>query len=110
MQIRVCENQCVQSIQIKYKIKFGLVQSRICACSSCACRFPREILRDAPAVDCHHVSVSSALVAIVHSHEVLMEPLPLFITNSLGVTEEFNKMIMKEMQLDTHFTPKVTIS
>ena len=106
----VCENQCVLSIQTKYKIKFGPVQSRICACSSCACRFSQAISCDAPATaDCHHVSVPSALVAMFYSHEVLMEPLPLFITNSLGVTGEFNKVTMKEMQLDTHFTPKVTI-
>ena len=110
MQIRVGENQCVLSIQTKYKIKFGPVQAKICACSFCACRLPREILLDAPAVDCHHVSVPSALVAMFHSHEVLMEPLLLFMTNSLGVTGEFIKVTMKEMQLDTHFTPKVMIS
>ena len=110
MQIRVCENQCVLLIQTKYKIKFGPVQARISGCSSCACRLPWAISLDAPAVDCHHVSVPSALVAMFNSHEVLMEPLPLFITNSLGVTGEFIKVTMKEMQLDTHFTPKVAIS
>ena len=68
------------------------------------------LLLDAPAVDCHHVSVPSALVAMLHSHEVLMKPLPLFITNSLGVTGEFIKVTMNEMQLNSHFTPKVAIS
>ena len=85
MQIRICENQCVLSIQTKYKIKFGPVRARICACSSCACRLPRAILLHAPAVVCSHVSVPFALVAMFHSHEVLMKPLPLYITNSLGL-------------------------
>ena len=72
--------------------------------------FLGAISLDAPAVVCYHVSVLSALLAMFHSHEVLIEPLPLFITNSLGVTGEFIKVTMKEMQLDTHFIPKVTIS
>ena len=58
--------------------------------------FLGAISLDAPAVVCHYISVPSALVAMFHSYEVLMKPLPLFIT--------------KEMQLDTHFTPKVAIS
>jgi len=39
-----------------------------------------------------------------------MKPLTLFITNSPGITWEFIKVTMKEMQLDTHLTPKVVIS
>ena len=68
--------------------------------------FLGAISLDAPAVVWHHVSVPFALVAMFHSHEVLMKPLPLFITSSLGVIGEFIKVTMKEMQLDGH--PKVT--
>ena len=111
MQIRVCENRCVLSIQTKYKIKFGSVQARICAFIVPALvDFLGAISHDAPAVVCHHVSVPSALAAMFHSHEVLMQLLPWFISNSHGVTGEFIKVTIKEMQLDTHFTPKVAIS
>ena len=50
--------------------------------------FLGTISLDAPVVY-QHVSVPSALVAMFHSHEVLMKPLPLFITNSprlLGIS------------------------
>ena len=95
--------QNIRSNLALFRQEFALVASLLVD-------FLGAISLDAPAVACHHVSVPSALVAMFHSLEVLMEPLPMFITNSPGVTGEFIKVTLKEMQLDTYFTPKVAIS
>ena len=96
MQIRVCKNQCVLWIQTKYKSNLALFRQEFALVAPALVDFLRAISLDAPAVVCHHVSVPSALVAMFHSHEVL-QPLPLFITNSPGVTGEFIKVTMKKM-------------
>ena len=65
---------------------------------------------DASAAVFNYISVPYALVVMCDGHEVLMKPLTMFITNSPRVTGEVIKETMKEMQLDTHFTPKIAIS
>ena len=110
MQIRVCKSQCVLLIQTNYKINLALFKQEFVLVAPALVDFLVAISLDAPAVVCHRISVLSALLAMFHSHEVLIEPFPLFITNNLGVTGEFIKVTMKEMQLDTYFIPRVTIS
>ena len=65
--------------------------------------FLRTVTFDGPTVIGHHMSVPSTLVMFFYCHEVLVESLPLFVTDGSKVFWEFVQVNEQKMDFDAHF-------
>ena len=65
-------------------------------------RSSRGVSHEVPTVIREHVDIPASVVSFFHRGDVLMEPLPLFVTHSSEIRGKFIEMTMEVMELDTH--------